>query len=202
MSIPVGILLFVLAFNWFRILRARNHRRAAQARLEIARCVKELEDKMLSGEIIIGDVCHDKMFKRMLEIQSAKELGVKWRLWSKPSPDDLAIKELVQKEVSSETALGDLLRRYSLATLSQFRYQRPVISSVFLIWMLIIQFSFATVLGGIVAMLMATLSVLHLAKIISQSCGWAFSWALDSWNAFYTQVQQAYLLTYLRTSVR
>lgn len=196
------ILLMILLTNLGMIVRARHRRIAAEAQLEIARCVSDVEERMLAGQIKMGEVCHDKMYERMISIQSAKKLGVRWNWWRKPSKEDYEIRTLVEVELKSGSELGKILSRYSLATLSQFRFQRPVVSVCFLVWLLVTGLSVVTALGACLAFIKSGLSLLNLGRVFTVYLDGQCATLAAGWQRYVSHAEQTYLWGYLRATGR
>ena len=110
-SVALAILL-----NLPIVLRARHRRRLAEARLEIARTMTEMENLMLHGHIKLGDLCHDKIYHMMLASLYAKRYCPAWKFWSLSSIKEVkAVRDRFQDEVKNQSDIGKLLQRYAKA---------------------------------------------------------------------------------------
>lgn len=199
MEFLIAILVLVTLVNTMQWVHARHRRRAAQARLEIARTVTRLEEKLLSGEVAAGNVCHDRIFKRMLEIQYAERLGVKWKWWQKLTPEQEQERRFLHTEMAAGTELGNILRQYAMAVMSSFRNQRPYVALVFLGWLSFSVGGLLAALGGVWALASAGLFGLKLLGGLKRLVEPLFAKATIAWNEHNAFVQEVYLAAYLRT---
>jgi hypothetical protein len=156
MLIILFCMAFVVLINLPMVFNSYHNRRYAEAKLEIAKCVTEMEMLMLNGELKLGDVCHDRIYQNMLCSQYAKRYGTPWKFW-KPQPQIKEIRERLHAEMSQKTPLAKLLTRYGAANYKAFRNNRPAASFCFLLWVLI----FA---GGFLILILSLLSAIKITR--------------------------------------
>lgn len=133
--------LVAILLNLPVIYRAKRMRRLAEARLEIAKVVTEMEKRMLSGDLKVGEVCHDALYKDMVRCQAASGYRVSLSL-SRPSVPEQELRKRLHEEIANHDGVGALLKRYIVAHFRAFRQQRPFMSLMFLFWV-------AAVIAGI-----------------------------------------------------
>jgi hypothetical protein len=126
-----------VAFNLPMVLRSYRLRRFSQAKLEIVRTVNEMEKLMLSGELTLGGVCHDRIYQNMLLSQYATRYDASWKFWKFFTPEANAARKRLHREMNGNTPLSQLLTRYGNANFRAFRYNRPIASAFFMWWVLL-----------------------------------------------------------------
>jgi hypothetical protein len=157
MMIIVGFAL-ALVLNLPIYMHYRHKRKLAEARLEIAKVVTEMDELMLSGETLqVGDLCHDKIYQWMLSANYCERFRAKWQFWKRPSAELVEMRDRIASEIDRETEVGKLLTRYVMAQYRAFVYNRPVASICFRLWLL-------TLAGGIVILLAGMFSILKIMQ--------------------------------------
>ena len=156
MRIILECILLAFLVNLPMVLRARNRLRYAEAKLEIAGVITEMEKLMLGSDLKLGDICHDHIYQNMLQAHYAFKYSVPWVFWKK-KPNFELIRKRLHSEMSGNTPLGKLLIRHGNANFKAFRNNRPIASIGFMMWVLI----FA---GGLSVLVIGLLSVSKAAK--------------------------------------
>jgi hypothetical protein len=144
----IGLLLPAL-LSFVVFLREKHLRRLAEARLEVARVVTQLEKMMLDGRIKAGQVCHDKVHRAMVRSQYAERYSAAWKLWRRPTPDFWKFRKQLHEETSDQPDLRELMARHLYATFRAFRNARPFASVCFVIWVAVFAGGFGVLLVGI-----------------------------------------------------
>jgi hypothetical protein len=154
-SVALAILL-----NLPIVLRARHQRRLAEARLELARTMTEMEKLMLHGHIKLGDLCHDKIYHMMLESLYAKRYCPAWKFWNLSKIKDVkAVRDRFQDEVKKQSDIGKLLQRYAKADLKAFQNNRPAIYILFVLWVMVFSGGAVVLLSGLLMLLFGILGI-------------------------------------------
>ena len=160
MEIIIFSVALAILLNLPIVLRARHRRRLAEARLEIARTMTEMERLMLRGHIKLGDLCHDKFYHVMLESLYAKRYVAPWKFWSLSSIKEVkAVRARFQEEVKKQSEIGKLLQRYAKADVKAFKNNRPVIYVLFIMWVMIFSGGVVVLLSGLLMLLVGIFGV-------------------------------------------
>jgi hypothetical protein len=146
-TIIFGMLLAILV-NLPMVFRARHQLRLAEARLEIARTITEMEKLMMDSTLKMGEVCHDRIYQNMLKSQYATKYFTPWKFWRRQS-DFEEVRKKLHEEMSKNTPLAKLLVRYGNADFKAFRNSRPCASFIFLLWVLAFAGGFLILLIGL-----------------------------------------------------
>lgn len=159
MEIILFCVLLAIILNMPIVFHARHLRRLAEAKLEIARVVTEMEKLMLNGHIKLGELCHDKVYHTMLASQYSSRYSAPWKIWTfwVCAKEIQAVRTRIQEEVKTNPEIGSLLQRFASANVKAFKNNRPIVFVWFALWVLI----FA---GGL-SVLMARLRVYLLSLI-------------------------------------
>ena len=154
------ILLLVL-FSVLYVLREKRLRRAAQARLEIAKVVTNYEKLLLEGKIPLTDpVCHNHFHDYMLSLQYSRRLGVNWKfIFHMSSEKSREMKKRLDHEMRQKTEIGELLRNHNLASYKAFVNERPIASMFFWLLVFISAGGALMAFGALLAILGALLTI-------------------------------------------
>lgn len=166
------VILIIAVSTW---LHAYHRRMVAQARLDIARIVLEMDKLMLAGEIKLGDVCHDHVYKAMMAAQRAQKYDIDWSPWARKQDVEKARKFVanMDREMREHPQLKNLLLGFRRSVFCAFRHSRPVMAFVFSLWIL-------TCLIGLKSIMVVLQGIL---KIHS---------AQKNWEKFKTTVAESY----------
>ena len=115
------------------VLRAYNRRRLAEARLEIACIVTEMDQFMLNGKLKLGELCHDRLYHGMLSSQYSDTYKVKWKFWHRPEKF-LEHRAKLQSELENNSELSRLLQNFMGAHFKAFRNRHPFAGFYFSVW--------------------------------------------------------------------
>ncbi len=134
----------VLAVSLPAYLRERRLLRVARAKLEICRTVTAMEELMLSGKLTMGEVCHDKIYKTMLAVQSSDKYYVPWKLWRLlPSSEEREFRDKLHAEITMKGSdVGKLLGKFTAQYFRAYNYSRPWLTKLFCIWVVCFAFGF------------------------------------------------------------
>ncbi len=146
----------IVAISVLRVQRAAHRRRLAAARLELARVVLEMDRLMSTGKIRLGHCTHDHLYPVMLRSQACDRWTVPWRFWRRSSEYTRRWTE-IEKEVKQQPVVNELLARFRRAAWSAFMNDRPILSLVFVAWVM-------SCLGGLLLLVRAILASFSFAE--------------------------------------
>lgn len=136
MVLLTSTILVVLLLNVLYIFREKRFRRLASAQLEIVKTVTEMETMMLQRRICTGNIFHDHLHERMVASQYAKVFSIDWGVMTRDDKSD-ALKERIVQEIKLNPSLGEIIHRHALATYKAFINQRPIMSLLFWVWVVV-----------------------------------------------------------------
>ena len=127
-------LFYILALLIF-VIREKNLRRAAQARLEVTRVVTQIEQLMLKGKLTNGEVCHDHLYRSMFRAQfPAFKFSVS-TMCRLPNEEARKFVANLKKEIQSKAPeVQKLIDTFLEANLRVFRFSQPFAYGLFLGW--------------------------------------------------------------------
>lgn len=147
--------IIALLVNAPLILHERRLRKLASAKLEVTKTVNEINQLMLTGEIKMGELCHDKVYPIMLSTQYDGRFYATWKLWKPPTEASKNLRLALHQEITKGTPLGNILNRFASAKFSCFRRQQPLMFYCFSIWVLFVAGGFLLLLMGVVSAITA-----------------------------------------------
>jgi len=135
MIIIVCIILSVF-MNLPILLRERNKRRFAEAKLRLAKTVTAMEKLMLDGKTCLGQVCHDHVYQDMLASFYADRYSISFNIWTRrgPTQDVEDFRAKLREETDKNTEIGGLIGQYLDAEFAAFRFNRPILALFFTAW--------------------------------------------------------------------
>lgn len=122
------ILLFCLAISpgLYGFFKARRRRILAEQECRISAAITELEQMLCDAVLIKGDLCHDRVYQSMRQIQSCQHYHLKGVLRS-PKPGQLAFIRQFRRELDShEPRLRHSMETFASAYLQAARVKHPL----------------------------------------------------------------------------
>ena len=152
--IPLSIVLIWAFMVWFKEYRLRI---VAESELKIARLVGTMEDLLLEGRVVHGDLSHDVLFKAMQAVMLHRHYALNWKPWRPMPPEIRKFANKLSNEMKQcDCPFADILREFNHAYYRSFRYKHPVQWIAFPFYLLALHVG----ARGVVASLKASLNLL------------------------------------------
>jgi hypothetical protein len=145
-------------WTWWR---EKHLRRLAEAKLEIAKGVTQLDKLMLEGKIKMGELCHDELYRALRNDVYNDRFVAPLRFLTPPGPGFREFRTKLQKELEQQNEVRHLVRRHMFAEMKAFRNAHPYVWYLFVLWVLICA-------GGIGVLWVGLKSAQHLVKVWGQ----------------------------------
>jgi len=125
-----------LACPYVQWLNERRLRKLAFCRLQIAKSVSEMEQLMASGELRLGQVCHDHVFSLMLKVQMLDHYPMP-KLPGKLTDQQRQFrKQLIDELQNGKSPAAKPLRQFVDHYFAAFHFNRPIVSRFYTLTLL------------------------------------------------------------------
>lgn len=126
-------ILIVALFNIPRVLIAKRNRKLAEAKLDITRCVTELQQYMRNGDLCCGEYCHDWLSIIMQHSQFFTRYGTLSAIVRTPRCEFVRMLDRMDAEISRKPkGYQIIVDRFFMAYAKALRYRQPITFSVFI----------------------------------------------------------------------
>lgn len=150
-----GGLALALLINLPILLREKRLRRLSQAKLEIAKAALRMEKLMLQGRIRLGHVCHDCLYRMMMQSHYEYEYAIPWVFWRRPTEQSREFRKKLSQEMMEKSDLSKIVMDYVRADFQAFKNSRPVVSILFMVWVLFCAGGITMIIVGFIGFLKA-----------------------------------------------
>tara|TARA_B110001469_G_C9605295_1_gene300923 strand:+ start:448 stop:1020 length:573 start_codon:yes stop_codon:yes gene_type:complete len=114
----------------------RRLRKLAQSRLGLAFAVSEMEQVMLDGDITIGDVSHDILFRHMQRVQNSDVFEVDWAVLKSQPRRVRELQERLRSELDNDDCkFAKTANRFMRAYFTAFRLKHPFKSFAYIVYL-------------------------------------------------------------------
>ena len=164
-----------------KVLHVKHLRRLAQARLDIARAVLEMDRLMGAGKVTLGHKTHDILYQMMLRSQYTRKWLVPWRFWE-VSKAERECYQQINREVANNPALKEIHRQFRTAAFSALWNNRPIMGLIFVLWVFIFLGGLSLLISGILARAMLRKSIANFKQLVIDSYGSWMAWQTSTLN--------------------
>jgi len=158
-------LLIILLFFLPAILVWRKEKRLRKltyTRYQLTLSVTEMERLMLFGDIKIGDLSHDILFKHMQRVQYSDVYEVNWNVLKSPDRKVIELEKKLTKELSEDGCkFSGITRKFAGSYFRAFRLKHPYKSFFYILYLQLIN-------GGVKCLMVSLLCMLFVFKFVEK----------------------------------
>ena len=115
---------------------------------------------MLSGDIKLGDVSHDILFKHMQRVQNSNVYEVNWNVLKSPDKKVAELEKRLRAELTEEGCLfSSITKKFAESYFNAFRHKHPIKSFVYILYLQLLH-------GGLKCLFISLLSMVSLLRSI------------------------------------
>lgn len=165
-QILIASILASITPGFFVLLNEWRLRRIAEARLCMAKLSTAADELLLSGDVKVGELCHDHLCKLIFATEHQKCFNISWNPFFGAKKEVKEFKKALEIELKSKSKMRDLLQQFAPNFAKAFRNTHPIKFFLFSIWV-------AVFCGGFIIVLPSLkLTITGLQGLIALHDGW------------------------------
>ena len=158
--VPIFIALLFLLPALFTWRKEKRLRKLANSRYQLSRSVTEMERLMLSGDLKLGDVSHDILFRHMQRVQNSNIYEVNWNVLKSPDRKVADLEKRLRDELSEDGCqFASITRKFAESYFKAFRHKHPFKSFVYVLYLQLLHGGLRCVLISLLCMVSVLRSV-------------------------------------------